>query len=297
MIIVGVDAGGTKTIAGAYTCEGEKIGEGLAGPGNYHNVGIEKAIGNVRTAVMASTGGKIPDFLGIGMAGLDTKKDFDLVRPLVKTLAKNVIIEHDGFADLFGETGGKAGVLTIAGTGSVVVGLDNQGNKFRISDWGWLLGDEGSAYYIGREALRETAAMLDGRKSRSILADYVLEKTGAGDIEELVSWAYTGPPSIDEIASLSAAVDRAANEGDEDAIGILNQAASSLASSAVNLAKRLQVREIFVKGGVFSSTVYMRFFSSYVEARGISIRRTSKVMYKGGLIMASMKAGCNISLE
>jgi len=296
VILVGVDAGGTKTIAGAYTCEGKLLGEGRAGPGNYHNVGVEEAISNVNKAITLATAGARPNYLGIGMAGLDTKRDFDIVFPLVSGLAEHVILEHDDFSSLYGETKGRAGVLVVAGTGSVIVALDSQGRRFRVSDWGWFLGDEGSAYEIGRKALRLTVKMLDGRRERGLLADMILKALSVRDLEGLVSWAYVGPHRVDSVASLSEVVSRAAEMGDEDAIEIIRSSSEDLASSAVLMARRVKVREVYVKGGLFNSKIYERTFSAYLETRGVLLRRASKVDYVGPLLMAADAAGCSMSL-
>ncbi|MEM3269846.1 MAG: BadF/BadG/BcrA/BcrD ATPase family protein, partial [Saccharolobus sp.] len=68
MILVGVDGGGTKTVSIAYTCNGEFIGKGYAGPGNFHNVGVEEAVSNVSKAIFAATKGMKPDIAYIGLA-------------------------------------------------------------------------------------------------------------------------------------------------------------------------------------------------------------------------------------
>ncbi len=87
-IIVGVDGGGTKTIAIAYKCNGELIGKGLAGPSNFQSVGVETAVNNIKTAVGIATNGAFPSLVYLGLAGVNTNYGFNTMREALRELGK-----------------------------------------------------------------------------------------------------------------------------------------------------------------------------------------------------------------
>ncbi|BBD72942.1 ATPase [Sulfodiicoccus acidiphilus] len=295
MILVGVDAGGTHTRALAYTCDGEELGRGRAGPGNFHNVGLEVAMENVRKAV-AQTGVNQPDYVCLGMAGLDTKRDVELVKPLADRLGRHVRVEHDGFVTLYAQTWGKPGVITIAGTGSAVVGYDGT-RKRRAANMGWLLGDEGSAYWIGREALRALTRTMQGVSKRSQMTTMVKEKIGVKTLDDLVEWAYYNGHRVSEIAGVAEVVEKAAKVGDKLALKIMRTAARELAAQSVNVAKKVGVEKVYVIGGVFESQLYFKLFSDWTSKRGVKTERAEREGVLGAVLIASQEAGCLKPLE
>lgn len=292
MILVGVDGGGTKTSAVAYTCSGNFIGKGSAGPGNFHNIGVEEAVKNVSKAIFIATKGMKPDVAYIGLAGIDSRYDYNIMSEALKNVANKTYIDHDGFIALYAETRGNPGVIVIAGTGSVIVGFD--GNKrLRYGGLGWLIADEGSAYWIGREALRALGKMLDSRIPKTILADKIMNALGINDLDDLIKWAYHEGHKIKDIASLAIIVDEAAKEGDEIAIDILKRAAYELAIYAVQMAVKINVDKVYLKGGMFNSSIYLSLFKSYLDGNNIKgIMATHEPEY-GALLLAFKYSGCN----
>jgi len=293
MIIVGVDAGGTKTKAVAYDCEGNFIGEGVSGPGNYHNVGLTKAIEYIKDAINRAVRKKEPSIVAMGVAGLDSKFDWETFTPLALQIAPKVIVQHDGVIALFSETLGNPGVVVIAGTGSVVEGYD--GKQFvRLGGRGWLLSDDGSGYWVGRKALRKVLKMMDGIERKTLLYDKVLRKINVKNLDELVLWAYESSCKIDLIASLAIAVDEAAREGDEIAIEILRSGAEALASQAVILAKKIGTDVVYLKGGMFKSEIYRNFFISYLNKHGLKGEVGKREPVFGAVVLGFKEAGCDI---
>ncbi|WP_338599312.1 N-acetylglucosamine kinase [Sulfolobus tengchongensis] len=295
MILVGVDGGGSKTAAIAYTCGGSFIGKGTAGPGNFHNVGVEEAVKNVNNAILSATKGMKPDVAYIGLAGIDSRYDYNVMSEALKNVANVSYVDHDGFIALYAETKGKPGVIVIAGTGSVIVGYD--GNKrFRYGGLGWLIADEGSAYWVGREALRTLGKILDGRMDRGLLANKMMENLGIKDLDDLIKWAYHEGHKVKEIASLAKIVDEAAKEGDEVALTILKNAAYELASYAVQMAVKIGVNQIYLKGGMFSSSIYFDLFRGYLDNNNIKGLISQHDPEYGALLLAFKYAGCDTRL-
>ncbi|AAY79837.1 BadF/BadG/BcrA/BcrD ATPase family protein [Sulfolobus acidocaldarius] len=293
MIIVGIDAGGTKTKAVAYTCDGQYIGEGETGPGNYHNVGLSKAINNIREAALKATKGEEPDVISIGAAGLDSRYDYESFNSLASTVAKKVIVNHDGVIALFAETLGEKGVVVISGTGSVVEGYDGK-DFHRIGGRGWLLSDVGSAYWVGRRALRAVLEVMDGLRQKSNLYYKVLEKIRVKDLDDLVLWSYTSSCQADIIASVAEAVNSSALTGDELAISILKEGAEKLANQAVLMARRLNVNTVYMKGGMFKSPIYLATFKNYLSLYGIKGEVGKRNPELGAMVIAFKELGCSI---
>ncbi|ARM76229.1 BadF/BadG/BcrA/BcrD ATPase family protein [Acidianus manzaensis] len=291
MILVGVDAGGTSTAAIAYSCDGKYIGEGEAGPGNFHNIGIEKTVNNIREAIQSATHNIKPDVACIGLAGLDSKHDYKILFNALKDIAENTIIEHDSFISLYAETRGRPGVIVISGTGSVVMGFDGK-NRIRVGGAGWLLSDEGSAYWIGRKALRLLVKMLDGREEKSLLAELILANIKARDLDDIIRWSYHEGHKIDEIASLAKVVNEAAIKGDNKAKQIMIEAAKQLAEDAIYVSKRVGISQVYVSGGMFESEFFSSNFQSLLKEKGIETLKKKKSPEYGALLIAFDYANC-----
>src|SRR5690606_32133686 len=137
---------------------------------------------------------------------------------------------HDAF-------GSGPGLLVIAGTGSVAWGRAEDGRAARAGGWGHLLGDEGSGYALGLEALRAVVRAHDGRAPETTLRDAVLSHARARAPEELIAWAATAAKA--DIAALAPRVAAAAREGDAAARAIVDRAAHDLAGHIRALHARL----------------------------------------------------------
>lgn len=291
-IIVGIDGGGTETLALAYDEGGRLVGEGIAGPSNPHNVGVDSAVENILSA-MYNTGFKKADAVCVALAGMDTSKDISMMKSAIPKLSDHMVVEHDAFAALYAETRGAKGVLCIAGTGSIVLGYDGT-ERHRICDYGWLLGDDGSGYRIGCEGLRKAVKMLDGEMRRSILASYILDATFSDDLDALVSWGYSKQFRVDSIAALSKVVDRAAAEGDVAALKIINEASTSLARCAALMSRKIGVDRVYTVGGVFDSVLYHRIFKNYLSRSRISVVQSTKKTALGAVLVAADAVGLRL---
>jgi N-acetylglucosamine kinase-like BadF-type ATPase len=147
------------------------------------------------------------------------------------------------------------GILLYAGTGSVSYAIDRSGQVHKIGGWGYLLGDEGAGYWIGKEAIRLALFQLESKKTilEGSLSHQVLNAMQANDWETVKTFVYAKDRS--EIAALSRIVDSAATSGDADAVSILNKAASHLAELVDRIDKNLERKSLPVKftGGISGS--------------------------------------------
>ena len=127
---------------------------------------------------------------------------------------------------------GGPGVLILAGTGSMAWARDEHGNSLRVGGWGDAFGDEGSAFWIGRETIARVSQALDGRLTAPALADAFfsfLALDRADRPHALLQWHVELSHPRSQIAALSVLVDRLAETGNATAVAILDEAAEHLA--------------------------------------------------------------------
>ena len=146
------------------------------------------------------------DVLVVGAAGAGRDPERSELRNSLRaeTLADTVVVTTDIEIALEGAFERGPGMVVSAGTGSIAVGRDRQGNHRRIGGYGWLMGDEGSGYAIGRAALGAVSRAHDCRSPRTALTERLLATTRSNDFDALVRWAAGASPA--EIAALAPAV-------------------------------------------------------------------------------------------
>jgi N-acetylglucosamine kinase-like BadF-type ATPase len=165
-LVVGVDGGGTKTEAWVARIindhEPSVIGRGLAGSSNPRAVGMEMALANLAEAVAAARAdaglGQASvrlAVLAMSGAGHATVREQIGAWALARGMAEEIRFEHDAEPVLAEGTPHCQGIALIVGTGSAAIGADASGTKHVVGGWGYHYGDEGSAYWIGRQALIE----------------------------------------------------------------------------------------------------------------------------------------------
>ena len=161
------------------------------------------------------------------------------------------------------------GILLYAGTGSVSFAIDEEGKTHQIGGWGYLLGDEGAGYWIGRESIRHALSVIESNASRTpdSLATLVLNEMDANDWNSVKSFVYSQERS--KIAALSAIVNKAAEKNDADAISILTKAAAHLAELVDRMDKQLVRKALPVTftGGISNSQILYRELERYLRMR------------------------------
>jgi glucosamine kinase len=150
------------------------------------------------------------------------------------------------------------GILLLAGTGSMVWGLDASGNDIRVGGWGHVLSDEGSAYWVGREALSAVCKIVDGRIEGGEFFKAITAQLGlasALSMDAVLSWYSQLEQPRADVAALSRTVDELAECGDPEAIAVLARAADELAALVRSAWGRTGTRETrwTYAGGLFDS--------------------------------------------
>ncbi len=245
---IGVDGGASKTAA-IVIDENEKVlGRGLAGGSNHLRVGIEEATRNVERAVniaLVEAGVAIRnvEYAYCGIAGSDHPVHRQRV---IDSLAiyfprGNFIVDTDARIALTGAVGFGAGIVIIAGTGSVAFGRNDDGDEARAGGWGPTLGDEGSGYWIAREGLSAIVRAYDGRGFATRMTDLLVSDYDLSGPEELPKFVYATTTHADDIARYGKLVIEAAKMQDNVAFDILSRAGSELAECVLAIARRLHM--------------------------------------------------------
>jgi N-acetylglucosamine kinase-like BadF-type ATPase len=246
-LVIGVDGGGSKTLAVLAESSGRELGRGLAGGCNFQVVGEQAARATILTAIRtaferAELPFKTVAGICMGLAGVGRAADQDWVEDFVREegLARRLAIAHDGQLLLWAGTPLGWGVGIVSGTGSIAYGRSPDGREARAGGWGYLLGDEGSGYAIGRAALQAVAQAEDERGPATTLTGRVLAQWKLDQPSDLVRQVYQGgKQGRIEIAALAEVVLEEAASGDEVAAAIETRAARELALQAAAVIRRL----------------------------------------------------------
>jgi glucosamine kinase len=195
---------------------------------------------------------------GIGLPGVRLAGQADQIgQALARRAGHPVHVTGDPDAARCGAFLGAPGIVVIAGTGSVALGWD--GERFaRAGGHGFLLGDEGSAYWIGREAVRAALRFEEQAGGSELLHRTVIQATGSG-LDALISEVNKHPADRGRLAVLAPAVTAIAGH-DPEAQRIIRCAAGHLAALAESIRRRLGPLPVAGAGGVFGAPpIWARF--------------------------------------
>jgi glucosamine kinase len=250
---LGVDGGGSKTLAVVVDAQGKEQGRGQGGSSNYAAVGLQASIQSIRVAIEQATANRFPLHKAwLGIAGIDCPEHRELIFPYLRSLANSVRLTND--ADLLlSALYNTVGVALIAGTGSIALGRDASGKTTRAGGWGHLIGDEGSGYDLGRQGLQAAVRAADGRGAPTILLDLILKHWDIQSTDDIFGQIYPNE-NKSKIARLSTLVFQAAREGDHLAHHLVRRGANELALTALTVANALDLPPeipLALGGGLF----------------------------------------------
>lgn len=293
--ILGIDGGGTKTVAWLAAIEDGPLrraptvlGKGSAGPSNQRAVGPITAGNNLDAAVDAAfADAGLPRATVaaacLGLAGADRDSDRRVIEDWsrVAYLAIAVEVVNDAVPLLHVGQGDGCGVAIIAGTGSLAWGRNSHGNTARSGGWGYLFSDEGSAFSIGRAVLQTVSRAVDGRGERTCLVADVLERLKVTSPQEIVHAVYADDVPRAVVANMAALAFAAAGKGDPAARMILKQAAIELAAMAVTTARRLELQAVLslaLTGAVLiHNPEFRQEIIEEIEAAGVKLTQITVV--------------------
>lgn len=275
---LGIDGGGTKTHAVITDAFCRVIGEGTSGASNPLRAGLREAISHIECAVREaarSAGIRLDQITAscAAIAGVNHSIHYHTMKDALdhELAIEDLYLVTDARAALEGALDGRPGVIIIAGTGSIAMGVNAAGEQTRAGGWGPTFSDEGSGYDIARRALRAIVSSCEGRERPTTLSERVCRRLGIASTADLPGVIYNSDSETVEIASLAEVVAEAASEGDEVAADILKEAGRELAALAASVIERLGMCEeefrIACVGSVFKSgEVVLSSFRDAVRA-------------------------------
>lgn len=251
-IVIGVDGGGTRTRARLANLRGETLGSGEAGSSNPQTQGFEKAQEQILLAIERGfVNAGIPNQLVLsaclGVGGVDRGPERDYFMKWAQAnVSRRVAVHNDGRIAIAAGTPENWGIALIAGTGAIAWGLARDGRIARASGWGYLLGDEGSSFDLGRKALQSVTRAADGRGKKTKLVDVVLSFWHLEAVEDLIPRIYQSDWRPADIAQVAPLVVQVAAAGDEVAAKLIEEAAVWLADSVIAVANELRFEDVAV---------------------------------------------------
>ncbi|MDQ3711770.1 MAG: hypothetical protein M3388_06080 [Acidobacteriota bacterium] len=248
-LYLGVDGGGTKSQAILLSEEKKAIGEGLSGASNPLRVGVETAVTNIFQAIDAAcdVANKSRGDIVSATFGLAGVRRIDLRQRVRERLAqklgiKLVEVVTDAEIALYGTTLGSAGVVVIAGTGSICYGRNEAGETAIAGGWGPIAGDEGGGATIARRGLQAIAKASDGRGRLTKLSEAGVDYFRTSTPENLLVAIYSPQMDNAKIAGFARLVVETARKGDKIAIEILNESGLELGLAVNAVIEKLNLK-------------------------------------------------------
>ena len=271
--VIGIDGGGSKTHALLVGMDGTIIADCSGGPTQLQTVGIQQSARTLFELIHECCS-KEPlckletlEVIVLGIAGAGRPPErAELINALLaialakKFPLKNIVVETDARIALEAALAGQpAGIVVIAGTGSIALYRTEDDRLLRAGGWGNILGDEGSGFAIGRDALNAVMRQHDGRSEKTILTAKALDHFAVGSLDELITKVYHD--HID-VAAFAPKVFVAVDERDRVAHNILVKNASELVELARVLTMQARPKKkipvVLMGGLVESDNVYSK---------------------------------------
>ncbi|TLM75835.1 N-acetylglucosamine kinase [Pseudarthrobacter sp. NamB4] len=247
-VIIGLDIGGTKT-HGVRFEDGVPVADQSAGSSNVQNVTRDEAARNLADLFARIGGGQVAQVYA-GSGGIDTEDDAAALASLIQphVPGARVTVVHDSRL-LLAAGHASSGVAVIAGTGSAAWGRNADGGEARAGGWGYLLGDEGSGYWLGREAVRHSLRRMNQGQPADELTTALLQSCGVDDPNRLIALFHSPATGRRFWAQQARQVVEAAAAGHPESQALLEQAGADLAAMALQVLRQLGLTGPVILGG------------------------------------------------
>jgi N-acetylglucosamine kinase-like BadF-type ATPase len=304
-LVVGLDVGGTKLAVRAETVDGSPVADITVAAGGWSATPAASAARWVSGQLSRCLpGGSRVVAAGIGAQGCDSAAICEDLRLALGALGVPAAVVNDG-ALLVPAAGLDAGIGIVAGTGSIAVGTDRRGETLLAGGWGWVLGDEGGAAALVREATRAALAAHDERLADDGLLAALLEafgvaasRAGGGAVERLTRLV-NDQPTVENWAPRAPAVFAAAEGGSGLAMAVIEAAAAELAGLVRRLRARGAAGTAVVAGG--SVVTRQPLLARALEAQlllvdaEIELRVLAEEPVAGAVVLARRRLGSSLT--
>lgn len=264
---LGIDGGGTRTTAAVSDENGNVLYKAVGKSINFYSVGMEKARENLKDVIndIHKSVGEIEfESAFIGCSALDNEATQETITALCDGIikAEKIGMNSDVFVALASSGEDKCRVVAICGTGSIVTGIDKNGNIKTKGGWGHIFGDEGSAYSIAVNALKASAMLYDEGKITSLVKK-AEDFFGVDNLRKAIDKIYSSETTKDVLASFSAKVAEVANEDFVAKTVIINEAHffSKTVLALLNEIENCTLLSLY--GGVFQNNELFR--NSFID--------------------------------
>ncbi|MBD8034239.1 MULTISPECIES: N-acetylglucosamine kinase [Solibacillus] len=270
---IGIDGGGTKTIAVIGNESGRLLAAAKGSSSNLTAISTEQLytlINNLIDQLLMKTGVALSDVETIfaAMAGADRQAEQQKIYDafLQSPVLAKLKVQSDIHAALAAGTWGREGTLLIAGTGAIIFGYEQQ-NTFRVGGWGYLLGDEGSGYHLGKLAIRSVLKAHDDKMPLKLFQKEILTHFNVLSPDQLITKVYSSTNPVAAISSVSRIVLDAFEEDTlaKAIVYTVQEALLELIESAYSRIDR--TKPVVLHGGLFSNNIFYEEFNMRFSSR------------------------------
>ncbi|MCC6246127.1 MAG: hypothetical protein IT353_25055 [Gemmatimonadaceae bacterium] len=285
-LVVGIDGGGTRTRVILADANGVVLSK-VEGAGTALTPGYEADAADIIKALIgdvlaqANRADTRPAVCVVGVAGAGQERAAQALWSALasRRVADDVSVQADATIAMDDAFADSAGILLIAGTGSVAYSRAPDGRLERCGGWGPRVGDEGSGAWLGRRALSVVTASHDGREPETALSGALLTALELESLDELIPWAAEATPA--KLATIVPVVCQVAATGDLRANALISLCVEELVLHVRTLARRCFVDEraaipLALSGGMM--------------AKGSLIRRRLEQRLKSAVPGATVRA-------
>ena len=269
--VIGLDIGGTKT-RGVRFEQGAAVADESVGSSNVQNVSAEEAARHL-AELFARIGGGTVARVYAGAGGIDTDEDATALAALIAphVPGAKITVVHDSRL-LLAAGGASTGVAVIGGTGSAAWGRNSLGEEARAGGWGYLLGDEGSGYWLGREAVRHSLRRMNQGLEPDELTTALLASCEVDNPNRLIALFHSPGTGRRFWAERARLVVAAAAAGHIPSQELVDQAGRDLAALALQAAQKLGIAGPVILGGGLGMNVpaLQESFRAALAAGGIT---------------------------
>jgi N-acetylglucosamine kinase-like BadF-type ATPase len=302
---IGIDGGGSKTEAFLCDQHGRLLRRTLTGSTNLKSRSEKEVYDSIQSLMVKVTDSLNMDVIKgiyVSSAGGDRVEDRARWKKWISGLLPDfngfIVVNNDAYGALASGTFTMEGNVLIAGTGSIGYSVISEESPKRIGGWGYLFGDEGSGYDIGRNALNLLAAMHDGRRTKDDqFVETILSYLNLAEIPEIITAIYEAPYPRLEIASLSKQVVWLAEQRNTNARMILMNSLSHL----IELVRELEKRHhsLVLSGGLFQSAFFRDSFLEMMNQKELKLNVYDPEISSaaGACVCALITAGIPITEE
>ena len=236
---LGIDGGGTKTVAIICDENGDLVSRYVGKSINYNSVGTDTARANLKDTVDGVLEGKNITLSSafIGMPALSSRAEDSFTKDFCEGIidCPKIAMDSDVYIGLEAMKTEGASAMVVSGTGSMAVGRLEDGTVIFKGGWGYILGDEGSGYALALDAVKAAICGAEGSAEKTVLTEKVLEHFKVSDIYSLIDIFYDPPIENSAVAKLTPVLFESAENGDKVANEIIDRHAKLLASTVCAL--------------------------------------------------------------